>query len=237
MAKGHFFRQCRTSIIGALRLTFKAGAWILKTPFAVIIIASGMLFDHVVRLQITLNSQYFRLIHLPEATFGLIGSGMALLGLFIPRLARRMAESRTPAFNLYVLACMTVIGLYAMTWFIPYFGLVPMLLLYAVMMMTGFFLSHYLNEITDSDQRATVLSFRGLSYNLAYGLIGVMYSGLLAMLRTQSRSTGVSAVDLENSVFIESIGWFPGYFLAGFILIWIWGAVRLRHSRAHRQMD
>jgi MFS family permease len=229
MAKGHFFKQCRTSIIDALRLTLKAGAWILKTPFAVIIIASGMLFDHVVRLLITLNSQYFRLIHLPEATFGLIGSGMALLGLFIPRLARRMAENRTPAFNLYALGCMTVIGLYAMTWFIPYFGLAPMLLLYAVMMMTGFFLSHYLNQITDSDQRATVLSFRGLSYNLAYGLIGVMYSGLLAVLRAQIRSTGVRTVDLENSVFIDSIGWFPGYFIAGFILIWIWGAIRLRH--------
>ncbi len=32
-----------------------------------------------------------------------------------------------------------------------------------------FFLSHYLNELTDSAHRATVLSFKGLSMNLAYG--------------------------------------------------------------------
>jgi MFS family permease len=228
------FRQGQTSVLNAFKLTLKAGGWLLKTPFALILITSGMLFDHVIRMQLTLNSQYFRLIKLPEAIFGLIGSGMALLGLFIPRLARKMAEKRTPTFNLYALACMTVIGLYAMTWFIPYFGVAPMLLLYAVMLMAGFFLSHYLNEITDSDQRATVLSFKGLSYNLAYGLLGLMYSGLLAILRRQSQSTGIKAADLENSVFVDSIGWFPGYFIVLFALLWIFGALRLRHRQAHK---
>jgi hypothetical protein len=121
-----------------------------------------------------------------------------------------------------------------MTWFIPYFGAAPMLLLYAVMLMAGFFLSHYLNQITDSDQRATILSFKGLSYNLAYGLLGLMYSGLLALLRRQSQSTGIKAADLENSVFVDSIGWFPGYFFVLFALLWIFGALRLRHRQAHK---
>ncbi len=228
-----FYRQCHTSVAGAFKLTLNAGSWILKTPFALMIIASGMLFDHVIRMLLTISSQYFRLIHLPEASFGLIGAGMALLGVLVPRLARKMTETRTPVFNLYMLAGMTVLGLYAMTWFIPYLGLAPMLLLYTVMLMTGFFISYYLNQVTDSEQRATVLSFRGLSNNLAYGLIGVMYSGLLLMLRGQTHLTDVRGVDLENTVFIDSIGWFPGYFIATFFLLWIFGAFRLRQSRAH----
>jgi hypothetical protein len=227
---GSSFGQGQTSVVDAFKLTLSAGHWILKTPFVLMIIASGMLFDHVIRMLLTLSSQYFRLIHLPEASFGLIGAGMALLGVVIPRLARKMTETRTPVFNLYILAGMTVLGLYAMTWFIPYLGLAPMLLLYAVMLMTGFFESYYLNQITDSEQRATVLSFRGLSNNLAYGLIGLMYSGLLVMLREQTHLTGIRAVELENIVFIDSIGWFPGYFIATFLLLWIFGVIRLRRS-------
>ncbi len=226
-----YYRQCQTSIVNAIKLILDAGRWVLKTPFALMIIASGMLFDHVIRMLLTFSSQYFRAIQLPEASFGLIGAGMALLGVVIPRLARKMTETRTPVFNLYVLAGMTVLGLYAMTWFIPYLGLAPMLLLYTVMLMTGFFISYYLNQITDSEQRATVLSFKGLSNNLAYGLIGLMYSGLLMMLRGKTHVTGVRTADLENIVFMDSIGWFPGYFIVTFLLLWIFGAIRLRQSR------
>ncbi len=72
-----------------------------------------------------------------------------------------------------------------MTFFWPIIGLLPVALLSAVMYMGRFFQSHYLNRITASHQRATVLSFKGLSFNLAYGLIGVLYSVLLLFLRPQ----------------------------------------------------
>ncbi len=229
------YRQCHSSVADAFQLTLDAGRWILKTPFALMVIASGMLFDPVIRMLLTLNSQYFRLIHLPEASFGLIGAGMALLGIGIPRLARKMTETRTPVFNLYVLAGLTVLGLYGMIWFIPYLGLAPMLLLYAVMVMTGFFISYYLNKVADSKQRATVLSFRGLSNNLVYGLIGLMYSGLLVVLRGQAHLNGTRPADLENAVFVDSIGWFPIYFIVTFFLLWIFGAIRLGRNRTHFQ--
>ena len=70
-----------------------------------------------------------------------------------------------------------------MIFFWPLFGLIPALILFGGMQLTGFFVSHYLNQITDSAQRATVLSFKGLSFNLAYGLIGVLYSRLIVTLR------------------------------------------------------
>ena len=90
-----------------------------------------------------------------------------------------------------------------------------MALLFVVMYMGRFFQSHYLNHITASHQRATVLSFKGLSFNLAYGLIGVLYSILLVFLRLQIAAShpDLSHTGIENLVFIKSIGWFPWYFL------------------------
>jgi len=74
-------RSSGESIVNAMKLTMATGKWILKTPFALVIMAAGMIFDHVIRMMITLNSQYYRLIDLPESVFGLIGAGLALLGL------------------------------------------------------------------------------------------------------------------------------------------------------------
>ncbi len=224
---------CRQSFGEAFRMTFRAGAWILKTPFALIIILAGLLFDHVIRMLITLNSQYFRLIDLPEASFGLIGGGMAVLGLFIPRLALALARHNTPRGNLWLLSALTLAGLYGMTWFIPYYGLIPMLLLFSVMLMSGFFVSHYLNRITDSRQRATVLSFKGLSFNLAYGFIGLLYSAAVATIRSGlADGTGEAA---ERTVFVEAMAWFPGYFCVALILFGCFAAWRLSGDDAHRR--
>ncbi|MDM8544679.1 MFS transporter [Desulfococcaceae bacterium HSG9] len=218
------------AVFQALRLTLKAGVWILKTPMALVLILSGLLFDHIIRMHLTLNSQYFRLIDLPVASFGLISAGMSVLGLFIPRLARYLAENRSPSFNMYLMAALTISGLVGMTFFIPILGLIPMSFLYAVMLLSVFFLSYYLNRITDSKQRATVLSFKGLFYNLAYGLMGIMYSLLIAHLRSQKSVSETLPIDkaVENTVFIESVGWFPGYFLVLFTLLLVFSWWKLR---------
>ena len=206
---------CRKSMLQVFKLTLQAGGWILQTPFALVIILAGLMFDNCLRMVITLSSQYYRLISLPEASFGLIGSGLAVLGLVIPRLAYRMVNRHTPAYNLGTMALLSLLGLIGLTFFIPIIGLVPVAMLSAVMYLGRFFQSHYLNRITASHQRATVLSFKGLSFNLAYGLIGILYSFLLAVLRPQiaASSPGLNPTSLENAVFIESMGWFPWYFL------------------------
>jgi MFS family permease len=207
--------NCGKSIIQAFKLTLQAGGWILKTPFALVIILAGLIFDNCIRMVMTLGSQYYRLINLPEASFGLIGSGLAMLGLIIPRLAYKMGNRHSPAYNLAVMAMVSIIGLVGVTFFLPIIGLLPIALLSVAMYMGRFFQSHYLNRITASHQRATVLSFKGLSFNLAYGLIGVLYSILLVFLRPQLAAShpDLSHPGIENLVFIKSIGWFPWYFL------------------------
>ncbi len=225
------------SLVKAMKVTIEAGKWILKTPFALLIIAAGMVFDHIIRMMITLNSQYYRLIDLPESLFGLIGSGLALLGLVIPRLALKLAEKHSPAFNTGVMAVVTLAGFWGLTLFLPVYGVIPMILLSSVMYFTGFFVSHYLNRITDSSQRATVLSFKGMSFNLAYGLICLFYSILLSMLRSSASETDprLAGQALENTVFIESIQWFPWYFTVILVIFLVFAVGKLKHPKEYEK--
>jgi hypothetical protein len=125
-----------------------------------------------------------------------------------------------------------------MTFFLPVIGLFPVALLMAVMYLGRFFQSHYLNRITASHQRATVLSFKGLSFNLAYGLIGVLYSILLAFLRPQLAATdpGLNRLGLENAVFIESMGWFPWYFFLTLAVLLAVSRWQLKNSDVHKRV-
>lgn len=235
---GVYSDASRKTIFQAFNLTLQAGIWILKTPFALVIIFAGLMFDNCIRMVITLCSQYYRLISLPEASFGLIGSGMAVLGLVIPKLAHKMVDRHSAAYNLGLMSILTLIGLIGMTFFLPIIGLLPVALLTAVMYLSRFFESHYLHRITASHQRATVLSFKGLSFNLAYGLIGVLYSLLLAYLRPQVavRMPGLNHFELENAVFTGSMGWFPWYFILTMIILVLVARRQLRDTDVHKKV-
>jgi len=231
--------QCGQSVKEIFSQTLQAGRWILVTPWALVVIAAGFLFDGIIRMVITLTSQYYRLIEIPEATFGIIGSLLAGLGLIIPRIAMKMTDRFTPRMNLLSIAITTIIGLVGMSLFKPIIGLVPAIILFSGMYMTGFFVSNYLNQITPSSHRATVLSFKGLSFNLFYGLLGVLYSVLLAWLkpRTSSLNPDIDTQQLEGLVFIESFQWFPWVFVIGLIVFLIFGAYQLRSSTMHKQVN
>ena len=211
----------------AFSLTFQAGAWIFKTPFVVSVILFGMLFDGIIRMVITLSSEYYRVIQLPESVFGLIGSLVAMLGFLIPRLARKTAENRSPATGLFLTAGLTVFGLFGMSFFWPWAGVFPALVTFGAMYFNGFFVSFYVNRETASEQRATVLSFKGLSYNVSYGMLGAGYA-LLLKTKKMALESGATPFSeninpdpamIENFVFQESFVWFPGIFTVGFLLL------------------
>jgi MFS family permease len=227
---------CVKSIMQAFRLTADAGRWILHTPFALVIIMMGLMFDHCIRMIITLASQYYRVIHLPEASFGIIASLISILGLFIPRIARRLVQRHSPLMSLKVMVGIALPGLIGMVFIWPIIGLIPMMLVFSVLYLLYFFTSHYLNRITASEQRATVLSLKGLSFNLAYGLFGLMYSGLLGLLQKRAVASGslLSATELENMVFARSLTWFPGYFIFMLIALLIVARRLLKNSDIHR---
>lgn len=216
-------------VVSTFRMTFRTGRWILQTPMALCVILAGLLFDHVVRLVITLNSQYLRAIAYPEASFGLIGSGLALMGVFVPKIAERMDARYTPAANFGAVSIMALAGLAGIAFFWPYLGLLPLALLMGVMTFTHFFTSRYLNQVTASDQRATVLSFKGLSYNLAYGLAGLLYALLLGILRDQAPlASPAGGGDAEMLVFERSFLCLPGYFLLMLAVLMVFARYQLK---------
>jgi len=224
------------NVIEASRLTLRAGLWILKTPFALVVILFAMTYDHILRMIITMTSQYLRLIHLPEASFGIIGAATALLGLFIPKIAEKMVQCYTPVQNMLWLAGMTFAALIGMAAFIPYLGLIPLAFVSSGLLFTSFFTSHYLNRITESHQRATVLSFKGLAFNLAYGLIGVAFALLIAELRNIKRSAHPEWTQLliENNSFESAIGWFTPYTVVVLIIVILFSKFALRATDIHR---
>lgn len=219
-------REGRGAVRQAFRVTLEAGAWIARTPFALAIILFGMLFDHSVRLVVTLTSQYYRVIELPEASFGLIGSAMAGMGILAPRLAMRMADRFSPGTVALLLGGTASLGFFGVSLALPWWGLAPMALLMVVAYGQGFFVSHYLNQITDGSQRATVLSFKGLSFNLAYGVVGMLYSLLLAVLRGRVSPEELARAggSLENATFVASLEWLPWYFVVFFLglMLYCW---------------
>lgn len=220
------------SIAVAFRLVWQAGRWIFRTPFVLGLILFGLLYDSVTRMMLTMASQYYRVIEVPESLFGVLGSALALLGFVMPGLARRLSEKRSPIFNLLFSAVLILLGLVGMTFVWPWFGILPALVLFSNMFLVGFFLSHYLNQVTGSEQRATVLSFKGLFLNLGYGLIGIFYSLLLAFLRGRSAGSvpGLTEDAIKNLVFVDSLPWFCSYFGFCLLLLLLFFTRSLRHQ-------
>ena len=219
----------------AFGLTFKAGGWIFKTPFVLSVILFGMLFDGIIRMVVTLSSQYYRMIQIPESLFGLIGALVAMLGFVIPKIARKIAEHKAPGLGLWITAVLTLTGLTTMGFFWPWTGLIPAIITFSAMYFNGFFVSFYLNRETASEQRATVLSFKGLSYNLSYGILGIGYA-LLLKTKKQILAPGFSLENpdigpamIETMVFKNSFHWFPGTFLVGFALLCLVYWVFIKH--------
>jgi len=220
---GHQLEGCslRDPVKESFELVWKAGKWIFRTPFVLGLMLFGLLFDSVIRMLLTMASQYYRLIEVPEAFFGLLGSGMALFGFVVPGIARRLVAQHSALFNLLVTAGLILLGLIGMSMAWPIAGILPAILLFASLYLVGFFLSHYLNQEASSEQRATVLSFKGLFLNLGYGGIGLLYSLLLAYLGSHvvPGQSELSEEALKNITFLASLPWFAWYFTGCLILL------------------
>lgn len=219
----------RETLIKSWAQSRSAAKWMWLTPLPFGIILGSMVLDSAVRQFLTLASEYWNVIHLPIASYGLIGSGMALMGVFTPRLARYMTERGTPLRNFLLIVTAVFVGLYGLATAIPYWGIVPAIFLYASIQMTGYFVSRYLNEVAPSEQRATILSFRGLSTNFAYGVVSMIYSGLIVILKTKYEADPeLRGEQLQQTIFVDSLTWLPLYFLVSVAAVFLVYRLRFR---------
>lgn len=202
------------SVGAAFKQTLHAGVWILKTPIAFVVILAGAFLDSIIRMFITLNSEYYRLIHYPEFALGIIGSVMALLNFVIAPMARKLVDHKSPGFVFGVAVAFGLVGFVGAAFFLPYTGIVFSILLLVGFAIATFAMSVYLNHVADNSIRATVLSFKGMALNLGYGFLGVVYAQLLKYLETaRSMDPG------SDELFIAGTQYFPPYFLIGSIVV------------------
>ena len=73
---------------------------------------------------------------------------------------------------------------------------------------------------------------------LAYGLIGLLYALLLALLRNRAERGQplLTASELENTVFVQSLAWFPWYFILTMVIMLVYAWWKLKDSQEHKQI-
>lgn len=164
----------------AFKLTMGTARWVFTNPKTLMVVVVGLAIDAVVRNFATLTSSYYRLIELPEWTYGFIGASLGLLGWFVPAIAARLNSRFSTLANLCIAAGIALLGLAALAPAWPIYGILPAMLLMTMMGFLGFTVSRALHAEADSAKRATVLSVKGLAFNLGYGLFSLGFSRLLA---------------------------------------------------------
>lgn len=192
----------------------QAGGWILRTPAVLGLLVVGLLHDSFTRVYLTVGSEYYRLIQLPEFSFGIIGSVFAAMGFGLPILSRWLAENRPQGFNFTVVSILNAVGLIGLGFAFPYIGLMFPFLMRIGMGFMNFFMSHYLNQLVDSRHRATVLSFRGLTFNLGYGLMLLVYAGIYQF-------HGQQVAGETDAAFQRSLATLPVLFVVAGIVVWL----------------
>jgi MFS family permease len=211
-----------TLFSAAFQQTLETAKWIFSKKLVFVTILAAFLFDSVVRMMMTLSSNFFRLIQIPEYMFGALGLVMSASGFVSASVARKCVSRFSALQNMGLLFVWTLAHLVLMSFAWDYWGALFMMLLGMGFGFLNFMLSHYLNDSTPSDKRATVLSFKGLALNLGYGAIGLLYAQVLAHLRNVAPSEmGASSGGLavEDWVMKGSLAYFAPYFVVGFIVL------------------
>ena len=212
-----------------LRLIVVAGRWILATPLVMLIIVAGFLHDSVIRLFMTFGSTYYRLIDLPTYIFGFLGAGMGSLGFFVSPIARRLVEKKSYLFNFNLLILLTFTGLAGVAMHLRFVGVLFVIPLGFAMSFLSFFISFYINSMVESAHRATVLSFQGVAFNLGYGLVGLLFAGLLRVIK----AGGVSG---SEAILAKGLFWIPVYFIITILVLVIAGRRVLRRGASQPKM-
>ncbi len=208
----------KQSLLEPFKQIGEAAKWTFNHRFVLFVILAGLALDSVGRQFAVLSSEYYRIIDIPVSWFGFIGAGMSLIGIVNAKISRYLVNHHAPVFNFFLLSLILSVGLIGLSFAIPYVGVLFAIGAFAMMGMVQFQASFYINSEVDSSIRATVLSFKGLALNLGLGIASLLYTGYVANLRAAA-SLDIAGEELETTVFIDSLGAFPLYFLLLFLIV------------------
>jgi MFS family permease len=167
----------------AFRLTLRTAKKAFTTRSIAVVIVGGLLIDSVARNFATMTSEYYRLIRYPEWSFGLIGATGGVVSFFVPAIARWLNARFSALGVLGISAVLAIVSLSLIAPAWPWIGLLPVMLLMTLLGLVGFTVGRHLHASAESSERATLLSVRGLAFNLGYGTFSLGFSLLLARMR------------------------------------------------------
>ena len=201
--------------MASLKLTLNTAQWVFATPYVLFILLYYSLFEHTSRMFLTMNSQYYLAIDIPIIYFGFIGAGISVLQIILAGRSRVLAESVDPKKFILFMGAASIATYYWISLGWPIYGVIPVLILIFIIMTMNIFISYHLNKNTESHNRATVLSFKGLMFNLGYGSIGILYAYYYKLV-----SQNYSEQQIEEHIdFIASLSSFTYYFAFLFVAI------------------
>lgn len=180
--------------------------WIKKSKIVLLLLCILMLSESLILQFLTLMQQYWKVIDIPILYFGIIGSGLAFCASMIPALGKycfKRFKFKTN-FSICYLNLIVAYSLIALS--IPYFGIIPVILLYCTYQAIIYFNGCYIHDACEESYRATVLSVQSMLSFSKYGIISILYSVLVAALSKNIFQ------DTLNNIFEKSLVAFPIYF-------------------------
>lgn len=195
--------QGRTSVRDVWQGIVQSAGWVMKTRWIAVLIVGALIIDSITRTFITLQSEYFRWIELPEYSFGIIGAGMSLAGWVVPFYVKPLARKYSPRNNILIAGVIGSIALTGMAWTRGVSGIIAAFIVMLTLIHVGFLMSRYINRDAPSDKRASILSVNSLTLNLGYG----MFSGVVA-LRLNQVDFGEAMKMLPLALFTAVLLWF-----------------------------
>ncbi len=203
-----------STIKNSITKTYLTGIQILRQPATLMLILIGLFFDSIIRLYYTVGSVYLQLLEYQPAFFGPISVMGSLTGIASAWIAGHLIHRFQPSMNFRIVATLTLLGLFSLAFPTPYFSVIFLIPLWLSMRLLHFFISNYLNRVTASENRATVLSFRSMAMNLAYGCLVFAYGLQTKFLRTlpENRTGTSDPATLEQHIFAQAVSMWWIYF-------------------------
>ncbi|GAA5494752.1 hypothetical protein Rhal01_00916 [Rubritalea halochordaticola] len=153
-----------------------AGKWVLRARWIAGLIAAALMIDAVSRTFVTLLSEYYRSISLPEYSYGFIGALMSVGGWVVPMYVRPLVKLYSPRTNMLMAGAIAVLGLLGASVAHSWWGVLPCFVVMISLVHVGFLMSRYINKEAPSEMRASILSVNNLTLNLGYGVFSALFA-------------------------------------------------------------
>ena len=191
----------------SFKKVFTSLQWIKKSKIVLLLLCILMFSESLILQFLTLMQQYWKVIDIPIFYFGIIGSGLAFFASLMPTLGKYCFQQFPLKTNFSLCYINLTIAYLLIAFSIPYYGILPVILLYCTYQCIVYFNGCYIHDACKESYRATVLSVQSMLSFSKYGMISLLYSILVASLSKDLVS------DSLDQVFEKSLIAFPGYFV------------------------